>query len=406
VKSLPVYSLILLLLSLVGCSRTSDELLRAERLMESAPDTSLQILQQISPDNYISNSDRALYGLLLFQALDKNYLPLTPVTLIDYSIDYYQRAGEKSRLAAAFLYKARMYTYNSRYADATSLLMKALDNANKTSDYALLGRIYAGLGAIRFSQQSYLKARADYQQAYKYYTQANLKGHALEALLDIGRTHYAVQKYDSAARYYRQALCQATDSLSVASCMLEMAENQYAVKRYDSTLYYLRPLIHYPYIPNNLAVRYSLLADVYSDMNQPDSACLYAKNALKYSPDIETRQCCYRILGNAAFERKEINELSRYLTLYTDASDSINQIDSQTKVSVLEKMHQDTKDIKKANRNSLILGLLLCIVLLLGIVILFCQYRQNKKNKQTQSEQIHQVQCSLILKQNILNKTF
>jgi len=401
-KCLQIYSLVLLLLSLVGCLHTPHDLQRAERLMESDPDSSLHILQHISPNNYISNSDRALYGLLMFQAQDKNYLPLTPDKLIDFSIDYYQDEGEKSRLAAACLYKARMYKYASRYEDATLLLMKALDNADKATDHALLGRIYADLGAICFSQQDYLKARTDYTKAYMYYAKANLKEHSLEALLDVGRTHYAMQKYDSAAQYYKQALSQATDSLSVGSCMLEMAENHYTLKQYDSALYYLRPLIHYPYISNNCAIRYSLLADVHFDLKQLDSACFYARGALKNRPDIETRQSCYRILGKAAFERKEIDKMSQYINLYAATSDSINQIDLQTKVSVIEKMHQDKKAIKTANRNSIILGLFLFLVLLSGIVILYYLYRQNKQNKQTQDEQIHQVQHRLVQKQNTL----
>ena len=133
-KRLSIYSLILVLLSLTGCSHTPKDLQRAELLMESAPDSSLHILQHISPNNYMPNSSKALYGLLMFQALDKNFLTLTPDTLINYSIAYYERAGEKSSLAAAYLYKGRMYKYALRYEDATMCLMKAVDNADKTKD--------------------------------------------------------------------------------------------------------------------------------------------------------------------------------------------------------------------------------------------------------------------------------
>ncbi|WP_148226423.1 tetratricopeptide repeat protein [Paludibacter propionicigenes] len=345
-KRLNIYSLILLLLSLTGCSHTPKDLQRAELLMESAPDSSLHILQHISPNSYMPNSSKALYGLLMFQALDKNFLTLTPDTLINYSIDYYERVGKKSSLAAAYLYKGRMYKYALRYEDATMCLMKAVDNADKTKDFALLGRIYSDLGTICFKQQDYIKARAEYKYKYEYFTKASFKLHALEGLLDVGRTYFAVHKYDSAMLYYKQALSQATDSMSKASCMQEIAQKYYVAKQYDSTLYYLHPIIHYPYIGNNRAIRYYLLADVYFDIRQLDSAWFYATEAMKFKPDISIRQGCYLILRNIAFRQRKMKDLAHYMNLYSACSDSIKKIESQTKVAVLERIHQDNKKLR------------------------------------------------------------
>jgi tetratricopeptide (TPR) repeat protein len=401
-KRLITYSLMLLLLSLTGCSLAPKDLQRAEQLMETAPDSSLHILQQISPNNYITSSNKALYGLLMFQALDKNFLTLTPDTLINYSIDYYKREGQKSRLAAAYLYKGRMYKYALRFEDATLCLMKAVDNADKTKDFALLGRIYNDLGSICFKQQDYIKARTEYKLKYEYFRRAAFKSHALEALLDVGRTYTAVHKYDSAMLYYKKALSQATDSMSQASCMQEVAQNYYAIEQYDSALHYLRPIIHYPYIDNNRAIRYYVLADIYFDIRQLDSARFYANETFKFKPDMNVRQGCYRILANTAFLRKEMKEMAHYMNLYTGCSDSIKKIESQTKVSVLEKMHQDSKDIQSGKRNSIVFATLLFILLLLGFVVLYYLYTQHKKHKQLHEEQIQQANSVLVIKQKDL----
>jgi tetratricopeptide (TPR) repeat protein len=401
-KRLNIYSLMLLLLSLTGCSLTPKDLQRAEQLMESAPDSSLQILQHISPNNYISHSNKALYGLLMFQALDKNYLTLTPDTLINYSINYYEREGQKARLASAYLYKGRMYKYALRYEDATLCLMKAVDNADKTKDFALLGRIYTDLGDICFTQRDYINARVEYKQGYHFYSKTALKGHALELLLAVGKTYYAAHKFNTATFYYKQALLQATDSMSIGSCMQEIAENFYKQKQYDSALHYLRPLIHYPYIDNNRAIRYYVLADVYFDLLQLDSASFYANAAFKYHPNMTTRQGCYRILGNTAFLKNKKVEMSHYINLYTACSDSIKEIESQTKVSVLEKMHQDGKDIQSGKRNYIIFATLLFIVLLFGFFGLYYLYSQHKKHKQLHEEQIQQANSVLVVKQKDL----
>ena len=38
--------------------------------------------------------------------------------------------------------------------------------------------------------------------------------------------------------------------------------------------------------------------------------------------------------------------MAHYMNLYTACSDSIKKVESQTKVAVLEKMHQNSKDIQ------------------------------------------------------------
>ena len=93
---------------LVGCSVVPNELNNAERMMETHPDFALRILKSMKPDQTKSESNRALYGLLLFQALDKNYKPLQPDSIIDFSINYYVRTNDKPRLASCYFYKGRM----------------------------------------------------------------------------------------------------------------------------------------------------------------------------------------------------------------------------------------------------------------------------------------------------------
>ena len=56
-----------------------NEIKTAERIMESDPDSALHILQHMHTDKLMySAADRALYGILLFQALEKNGKTLQP----------------------------------------------------------------------------------------------------------------------------------------------------------------------------------------------------------------------------------------------------------------------------------------------------------------------------------------
>lgn len=58
----------------VGCSPSPNELKMAERLMEISPDSALHILKRIKRIGLVKSSDKALYALLMSQALDKTIL--------------------------------------------------------------------------------------------------------------------------------------------------------------------------------------------------------------------------------------------------------------------------------------------------------------------------------------------
>ncbi len=126
--------LLLLLFILSSCTRNEESLHHAERLLESHPDSALLILQQIDTTKHFDNSHRALYGILMFKALDKNDLTLQPDTLINFSIIYYTHRPEGSRLANALFYKGRMYKYANEHTNAISFYLQALDVSEKSDD--------------------------------------------------------------------------------------------------------------------------------------------------------------------------------------------------------------------------------------------------------------------------------
>lgn len=65
------------------------ELVLAEGLMDSAPDSSLYILQNI-PHKELLGEDKALYALLMTQAAFKNHEPTNSDSLINIAVDYYK----------------------------------------------------------------------------------------------------------------------------------------------------------------------------------------------------------------------------------------------------------------------------------------------------------------------------
>jgi len=358
-----LYIFILVCHVLGSCSHSSHNLQQVERLIESAPDSALCLLRQMQPNKLTLPSDRALYGILLFQALDKNFQTLKPDSVINFSIRYYKLNRKSSRLAIAYFYKARMYKYATRYEDAATLYLKVLENSKKKVNNLLVGKTYSDMGEICSLQHQYHNAQLKYQLAADYFTKADEKRYALHALLDVGRMYQYMNMHTHADSCYRKALGTATDSLDRGACLQEIALNHYSSQRYDSALNYLQRLIPFPYLGNNRAIRYYKLGAVLLDLKQYDSAYYYTSSALKYYSDIYTRRECYRILADIASMKGHKQQTNIYIRNYLACMDSIQKIGSQTQVPVLESFHRVKTEGSKTKRYLLVTSL---IVPLLG----------------------------------------
>jgi len=366
-----------------GCSNVPDEMKIAERIMDTDPDSALHILQHLKPEEFKAPSNRALYGLLLFEALDNNDKPLKPDSLINYSLNYYLNYNDKPRLLACCFYKARKYKIAQQYDQATVFYLKALDNFQENKNYTMLGKIYTDMGDICSIQKDFKEALTKYQLAYDNFVKTGKKIEACFSILEMGRTYRLDNDYITAMKFYRKALNKTTDSLFYGFAMQEIGLNYYYAKQNDSAQFYLRKSLLLPYISTNYAIRCFIIADLYSDLHKYDSAFKYANEALKYPANFNTQRECYRILVNVEYLRKDIIQMGRYMTQYQNCSDSVRKVESQTKSSVLEKLHDATQVAKGTKRDMILIVSLLLILTMGCIYFIYFLYKRNKhKNEQ------------------------
>ncbi|MDD4968254.1 MAG: tetratricopeptide repeat protein [Paludibacter sp.] len=367
--------------------------------MESDPDSALHILQHMHTDKLMmSSSDRALYGLILFQALDKNSKPLQPDSVINFSVNYYLEANDKPHLAKSYYYKARVYKQAQRFDDATILYLKALDLTQNFKDNIMLGKIYSDMGDICIIQKDYNESLVKYQQSIKYFIGEGKKVEASYRIISVGKVYHFLKDYKKAQQYYTQALSHTKDSLLQGIAYQEIGINYYWAKQYDSAQYFLRKSIKYPYHGTNYAIRCYNLADLFFDINKYDSAFNYATLALKYPSTFYNQRDCYRILANTEYIRGDLKQIAFYMSKYQDCTDSVRRIELQTKTSVLEDMHQTNGAFSKSKHFLLILA---CIIPLIILFSLFIVYRLRKRNK-GKEEQLEQAEEKLIKKQGLL----
>ncbi len=396
-----VYKIIpILFVFFVGCSLLPNDLKNAENALETNPDSALSILRKIVPSNFISDADRALYGLLYFEALDKTKADLKPDSLIDFSLGYYLHTNENVKLSKSYFYKAKTLKVDQRFDDATVLYLKAIDLVKNTDENLLLGKIYSDIGDISAIQKDYKASLEKYKSSISFF---NRSGDSIEisySLIYTGRVYRFTKEYKTAQKYYNQALHFTKDSLSNGLAYQEMGINFFMAKKYDAAQNYLRKSLTYPAVSNYYAIRNFILADLFFEIQQYDSAAHYATTSLKYPSTFFVQRDCYRILVNTEYGKGDFKQMAAYMTKYQDCTDSVRQIEAQTKSTVLEDLYKTTNKVGKTRRYLLLSGFIIALIATLSVFIV---YRLRIRNR-GKDEELKQVEKILTSKQELLRE--
>lgn len=390
----------ILFVLLVGCSLLPNDLKTAETALQTNPDSALSILKKMNPSNFISDADRALYGLLYFEALDKTKGDLKPDSLIDFSLSYYLRSNNNVRLAKSYFYKAKTLKVDQRFDDATVLYLKAIDLVKNTDESLLLGKIYSDIGDICSIQKDYKESLNKYKTSISFFQRSGDSIEISYSLTYTGRVYRFMKEHDTALRYYNHALHYTKDSLSNGLAYQEMGINYFMAKKYDLAQYYLRKSLTYPAVSNYYAIRNFILADLFFEKQQYDSAALYATTALKYPSTFFVQRDCYRILVNTEYGRGDFKQMAAYMSKYQDCTDSVRKIETQTKTTVLEDLYKTSDKVGKTRRYLLLSGFIIALIAALSV---FVVYRLRLRNK-GKDDELKQVEKTLSKKQELLRE--
>ena len=384
---------------LVGCSLMPNEMKQAERMMETSPDSALHILQHMQSVQTMTDANRALYGLLYFEALDKNNKLLRPDSLITFSLNYYQNHSKEIYLAKCYYYKAKMCKLAQHFDDATLLYLKALDlTKNNSENYFLLGKIYSDMGDICSIQKDLKESLKKFQQSVACFRKAGNMIESSYIIISIGKVYHFQKNFKRAQSYYKQSLSQISDSLLQGFAYQEIGINYFWAKQYDSAQYYLQKSLQFPYKGTNYAIRCSNLADLFYERQQYDSAFFYASLALKYPTTFFNQRECFRILANTEYQRGDFEKMGFYISKYQDCTDSVRKIEIQTKTTVLEDMHQTTQTASITKQYLLVLAWVVPVIILVSLLIV---YRLRKRNK-GKEKQLEEAEVQISRKQSLL----
>ena len=376
--------IIAMCLLLAGCGRNSEidrQLDRADALIESRPDSSLLILDNIDANALSGKEQKARYALLKSMAFDKNYIDTTTFDVLQPAIDYYLEHGTPNEKLRTYYYQGVIFNNQGNRDNALNSFSKAIDLENTITDLYVLARAYAAQGYL-------------YDQLYA--LEDGLKSN-LEASRIYNRISQNYKEFDCLLRAYNEAIIlndkPLADSLSSVCNNFAINDSIEAGKLWQQNLHY---------------------ASKFGDKEEIRIMLSQQEHSLPFNPDkLMDLALAYNKLGNNEYalelldivrasnsEYNGLRLLSVQLPIYKGIGNFKDALSIYEKYSIaydsinLKKFEYLTQTIqarnkieiqaqKEAERNTRIIwsciGGLVILVLLVGVLLLTVRNKQSEK---------------------------
>ena len=320
-------------------SNTAPQLQLADSLIDKRADSALCILEKLSIEEISNKSAKAMYALLLTEALDKNFKSHRNDSLILIAVDYYKDNSNNKLKTKAYYYLGRVYQDNKEYIKATEAYLTALKTASPNQ--APILQIYNNLALCYESQEFYLPAIKTYKESYATAEKMQDKYGILHATRGLGNVYAIQDEEEKALSYYQKALSIAQ---SIKGSLWENAIFCDIAKVYDDQGLYIEAKkqidLALRYAPSNinLSPTYFWKGSILYNLEETDSAIHYLSRA-STKANIYTKASIYQTLYEINKENKNYEQAILYNDTALTCYDSIQKIIHHTEINNLIKKH-------------------------------------------------------------------
>jgi tetratricopeptide (TPR) repeat protein len=386
----------LLLLFPLFLSCSDDRIGRVLQLAEDEmktyklSDSALIYLETIDYPEKLSEKDFAKYMLLLTKAHYRHKVSIENDTLISAAIEYYKRNSDIRNLSESYLCAGRISEVRGNTAEATKYFSDALELAISSGNHKQAGKSAYGLGELYMDKADYREAKKWLNLALSNFQENGSFFHEINTLRRIGDCFILNNQLDSAFILFDKALAiTPKDKNALRSDLYkDMAISYFKAGKYDTAISKIKQSIALLPDEKQYPIQYMILADIYQQSKQLDSAIYYNKKAISYAKDIRD----YNSLSKAYNSLIQIGEMEANYSkalenyrLHKTVSDSIYQKQTYEVTATLTKLYNKERLLVQNKeliiRNQRYIFFLIISLTAISLIVYF-GFRILKKKKQ------------------------
>lgn len=403
-----LYVFLLFALCVVGCSRKVDSrLVLADSLVENRPDSAYVILRSVNPDSLSGGENRALYSLLMSQAMYKCNVRAKNDSLINIAVDYYKSTDNRANYARSLLFKGAVL-YEMGEKEEALRFYKQAESVADTSNYDFIG--YVNLRMAEVYTYSYIQNQEHipkFRKALSNYKKSGNTKYQLSCLSGLSSC-FRVHNMDS-AYYYMDVMANLArtvgDSVKLYMALATKARAYESENKDREAIAIGRPVSRFQEkIPLVANVDYDLCR-AYAKIGNLDSA-LYFFRKLP-TENLSDRERVFRLVAETqiALAQKDYKKAYQCKDYSSKLADSIIDRARQMELFETEKRFDrqqlllQTVSLKKEKTVAYFIVAVIAIILLLGWI---CWLKRKAKLREQQLL-IEQLQTVVSTSRNIIN---
>lgn len=366
--------------------------------MNQYPDSALTILRGIEKSYLKSKTEQARYGLLMSQALDKNYIDTTTFDILQPAIDYYLEKGTPDEKLKTLYYQGRIFMNKSELDSAMECFLKANDLKSDYTDTLTFAHMLVAQGTLYYRSlqiEDFIRNNLEASELYHKLGRENLRQSSLIKAFDACVTSDNKQRADSIMEIVdtlAKIIPESQDRLALVKLTYGI---RFDPKDFLNTISDIDSL--------NEEIKLDIVLG-YLSQKEP----INARNIFESidSTGTSVRSFKYRIIGTDVYEANgQYKKALQFFKQYELAlEDEISRTYS-LKTSVAEERHkQEVENILKIQHKDKIILTIICISLILLIIagVIYFLYRLGKikRNLAVKEQSRLQLENENLLKQN------
>ena len=392
---------------LSSCQRdnTAKLLELAEAQIWEKPDSTLQILEQISSPEKLKGKEQADYALLLTQAKYRCNILAPSDSLINIAINYYKEKEDADRKGAAYLYKGSVLNELHESEKAIQAYKQAEECIPKMTDTHLIARIYSDLGYLNQMELNYDIAKTYYKKSLSINKAEKYLSNSANDLINLMGLYISsdYQNKQDSAEWCTSELLNIVSKVGSniqAKIFHNIAVQKMYKEKYTEAEIFLQKLKEV----SNGKLSYKALSvwgELYIKMGHKEKADSLLYAALGTS-DLTVKVNIYSTLYKQAEEDKQYKKAVGYLKKYTAVIDSVRDELKSTEIRELQLKYDKSITLRQNAEIRMNWYLTIAIGFLIVIALISLYFYSLKiDRKQKGKELSQQKQGSIKLQERI-----